>query len=111
MTIFVNLVLFALLWLSCTATAPIRLYKIGDLEIRIYTDRETMLLDMPVRGTLYNSAIEPLGQIVVGFYDREKKRIYSVDRVDVLIHELRHHLQPEWRHPPNSSDVPFHFPR
>jgi hypothetical protein len=35
---------------------------------------------------------------ILGYYDKETKRIFSIDDTRVLLHELKHYLEPQWRH-------------
>ena len=35
---------------------------------------------------------------VLGYYDRQNKRIYSINDARVLIHEFKHYLEPDWKH-------------
>jgi hypothetical protein len=49
---------------------------------------------------------------VSGYYDKENKRIYSINDARTVLHEFKHYLEPEWKHemesfqknppPPNS---------
>ena len=33
-----------------------------------------------------------------GYYDRQNKRIYSIDDARIVIHEFKHYLELDWRH-------------
>lgn len=35
---------------------------------------------------------------VSGYYDKENKRIYTIDDARTVIHEFKHYLEPDWRH-------------
>jgi hypothetical protein len=97
----VSLAALCLLLSSCaaaTSSGP-EIYRIGELEVRLYKNRETLAQELP----LILSTVEALSvgnkQIkVLGYFDRQKKRIYSVDDPRVLLHELKHYLEPDWRH-------------
>ncbi|MBI2540156.1 MAG: hypothetical protein HYW04_10260 [Deltaproteobacteria bacterium] len=82
-------------------------YRVGELEILVYRDREEMVKNLPdvprmVDGlTFGNQRIK-----LYGYHDREKKRIYSVDDIPTLIHEFKHYLEPNWEHPaPQFTDT------
>ena len=84
-----------------------KIYRVGELEILVYRDREAMVKDLPdlprfVEGLRFgNQQIK-----IYGYHDRENKRIYSVDDIPTLIHEFRHYLEPNWEHPaPQFTDV------
>ena len=90
------------LLLSSCAAAPSsgpEIYRIGELEVRLYRNRETLAQELP----LILSTVEALSVgdkliKVLGYFDRQKKRIYSIDDPRVLLHELKHYLEPDWRH-------------
>jgi len=96
-----SLAALCLLLSSCTAaiSSGPEIYRIGELEVRLYKNRETLAQELP----LILSTVEALSvgdkQIkVLGYFDRQKKRIYSIDDPRVLLHELKHYLEPDWRH-------------
>jgi hypothetical protein len=75
------------------------IFRVGELEVRLYQDREKMMRDLP--GSLAWAEALRIGgkQLkVLGYYDQENKRIFSVDDARVLLHELKHYLEPGWRH-------------
>jgi hypothetical protein len=97
----VSLAALCLLLSSCAAapSSGPEIYRIGELEVRLYKNRETLAQELP----LILSTVEALSvgnkQIeVLGYFDRQKKRIYSIDDPRVLLHELKHYLEPDWRH-------------
>jgi hypothetical protein len=72
---------------------------VGEVEVRLYQDRESMVRDLPPFFALLEATRVNNQQIKVnGFYDAEHKRIYSVDDAKVVIHEFKHYLEPAWRH-------------
>ena len=86
---------------SCAAamSSGPEIYRIGELEVRLYKSRESLAQALPP----ILSAVEAMSvgdkQIrVLGYFDRQQKRIYSIDDPRVLLHELKHYLEPDWRH-------------
>lgn len=74
-------------------------YRVGELEIRVYRDREEMVKDLPEVPRLVDGLRFGNQQIkLYGYHDRENKRIYSVDDIPTLIHEFKHYLEPKWEH-------------
>jgi len=74
-------------------------YRLGELEVRIYRDRDEMVKDLPEVPRLVDGLRLGNQQIkLYGYHDREKKRIYSVDDIPTLIHEFKHYLEPKWDH-------------
>lgn len=75
------------------------IFRVGEIEVRLYQDRESMLRDLPPFFALLEATRVSSQQIKVnGFYDPEHKRIYSIDDAKVVIHEFKHYLEPAWRH-------------
>lgn len=73
--------------------------RVGDLEVRLYQDRDRMSRELP-SSLAWTEALK-IGsrQVkVLGYYDKENKRIFSIDDTRVLLHELKHYLEPHWRH-------------
>lgn len=105
---FVFLLFTSLLLVSCSLSndrhgaSPRRepeIFKVGEVEVRLYQDREAMVRDLPPFFALLEAARVNNQQIKVnGFYDAEHKRIYSIDDAKVVIHEFKHYLEPAWRH-------------
>lgn len=83
------------------------IYRVGELEVRVYKDRETMVPDLPDLPKLIDGLRVGSKQIkLYGYHDRPNKRIYTVDDIQTLIHEFRHYLEPEWEHPsPLTADA------
>ena len=52
----------------------------------------------PILSTLAALSVGDKQIKVLGYFDRQKKRIYSIDDPRVLLHELKHYLEPDWRH-------------
>ena len=83
---------------AATSSGP-EIYRIGELEVRLYKNRETLAQDLPpVLSTLEALRVGGNQVQVLGYFDRQKKRIYSIDDPRVLLHELKHYLEPDWRH-------------
>ena len=75
------------------------IFRVGEVEVRLYQDRESMVRDLPPFFALLEASRVSDQQIKVnGFYDAEHKRIYSLDDARVVIHEFKHYLEPAWRH-------------
>ncbi len=76
------------------------IYRVGELEILVYRDREEMVKNLPELPRLVDGLRLGSQQIkIYGYHDRDKKRIYSVDDIPTLIHEFKHYLEPDWEHP------------
>src|SRR3989304_5050213 len=83
---------------AATSSGP-EIYRIGELEVRLYKNRETLAQDLPpVLSTLEALRVGGNQVQVLGYFDRQKKRIYSIDDPRVLLNELKHYLEPDWRH-------------
>lgn len=77
------------------------IYRIGELEVRVYKDRETMVPDLPDLPKLIDGLRVGSKQVkIYGYYDKVTRRIYTVNDIGTLIHELKHYLEPDWEHPP-----------
>jgi hypothetical protein len=75
------------------------IFRVGEVEVRLYQDRESMVRDLPPFFALLEATRVNNQRIKVnGFYDAEHKRIYSIDDAKVVIHEFKHYLEPAWRH-------------
>ena len=75
------------------------IFQIGEVEIRLYQDRQKMVQDLPpVLSLLEALKIGGRQTRVLGYYDRQNKRIYSMNDARVLIHEFKHYLEPDWKH-------------
>jgi hypothetical protein len=75
------------------------IFRVGDLEVRLYQDREKMSRDLPP--SLAAASALRIGSRhlqVLGYYDEQNKRIFSVNDARVLLHEIKHYLEPQWRH-------------
>ena len=71
----------------------------GDLEVRLYQDREKMSRDLPASLALAGALRIGGKQLqILGYYDEHNKRIFSVNDARVLLHEIKHYLDPHWRH-------------
>ena len=58
-----------------------------------------MTQDLPILLTLVDATRVADRQIkLLGYYDKEKKRIYAIDDARILLHEFKHYLEPDWRH-------------
>jgi len=97
---------------SCSANAPrtIRsnpeIFRVGELEIRLYSDRDQLVRSLPPIFALLAATRVGDSQIQVsGYYDKENKRIYAVNDARTVIHEFKHYLEPEWRHGTESAHM------
>jgi len=76
------------------------IYRVGELEVRVYKDRETMVPDLPDLPKLIDGLRVGSKQVkIYGYYDKATRRIYTVNDIGTLIHELKHYLEPDWGHP------------
>jgi hypothetical protein len=98
---FVFLAVLCFLLSACAATVSSKpeIYRIGELEVRLYKNHESLAQQLPP----LLSAVQALSvggtQVkVMGYFDRQNKRIYSLDDTRVLLHELKHYLEPDWKH-------------
>jgi len=97
----VFLAAICLLASACAAIAPSEpdVYRIGELEVRLYKDQGRMAQELPpVLSTVQALRVGGQPMKVLGYFDRQNKRIYSLDDVRVLLHELKHYLEPDWNH-------------
>ena len=79
---------------GCSVTIPPKVYRTGELTIRVYQSPDAMLKDMPdVFGYVAQAGFK-----AHGWYDKKTKTIYTIRSMSVLIHELRHYLEPSWQH-------------
>ena len=62
--------------------------NIGELTIRVYPTLLKLRADLPT------GANPKCG----GDYDKRTKTIYAVDLTRVLLHEIKHYLEPSWKH-------------
>lgn len=105
-TIFVSLLLLILnscstgrVGSTSTLRADPEIFRVGDLEVRLYQDREKMSRDLPPSLALAGALRIGGKQLqVLGYYDEQNKRIFSVNDARVLLHEIKHYLEPHWRH-------------
>jgi hypothetical protein len=90
-----------LLLSACAAAVPTQpeVYRLGDLEVRLYKNQESLAQHLPpVLSAVQALSVGGQQVKVLGYFDRQNKRIYSLDDTRVLLHELRHYLEPDWRH-------------
>ncbi len=95
------LALLCLLLSACAAAVPTQpeVYRLGDLEVRLYKNQESLAQQLPpVLSAVQALSVGGQQVKVLGYFDRQNKRIYSLDDTRVLLHELRHYLEPDWRH-------------
>lgn len=93
------IIALALLSACSTVKRAPEVYRVGELEVRLYQDREAMLDDLPAffRNT-EAAAVGGRRMETKGFFDRENKRIFCIDDARIVIHEFKHYLEPEWKH-------------
>jgi len=98
---FVFLTVLCLLLISCAAAVSSKpeIYRIGELEVRLFKDRESLAQQLPPLLSAVQALSVGGSQVkVMGYFDRQNKRIYSLDDTRVLLHELKHYLEPGWKH-------------
>jgi len=84
---------------SSTLRADPEIFRVGELEVRLYQDREKMTRDLPPSLALPGALRIGGKQLqIFGYYDEQNKRIFSVNDARVLLHEIKHYLEPHWRH-------------
>jgi len=84
---------------SSTLRADPEIFRVGELEVRLYQDREKMTRDLPPSLALPGAMRIGGKQLqILGYYDEQNKRIFSVNDARVLLHEIKHYLEPHWRH-------------
>jgi hypothetical protein len=67
--------------------------------VRLYQDQDKLARDLPVLLTLINATKIGDRQLrILGYYDKQKRRIYAIDDARIVIHEFKHYLEPDWRH-------------
>lgn len=104
--IFINLLLLFLnscstgtVGSSSTLRSDPEIFRVGELEVRLYQDREKMSRDLPPSLALAGALRIGGKQLqVLGYFDEPNKRIFSVNDARVLLHEIKHYLEPHWRH-------------
>jgi hypothetical protein len=88
------------------------IFQIGEVEVRLYQDRDKMARELPPFFGLLEATRVANQQIRVrGFYDPQNKRIYSIDDARVVIHEFKHYLEPGWRHEPQTPQMEIRPPK
>ena len=71
----------------------------GELEVRLYKDQAQLAQELPpVLAAVQALSIGGQRVQVLGYFDKQNKRIYSLDDTRVLLHELKHYFEPEWEH-------------
>jgi hypothetical protein len=84
---------------SSTLRADPEIFRVGELEVRLYQDREKMTRDLPPSLALAGAMRIGGKQLqILGYYDKQNNRIFSVNDARVLLHEIKHYLEPHWRH-------------
>jgi hypothetical protein len=108
-----RLICISLLFSACAVTSERNravgrgnpeIFRVGEIEVRLYQDRETMVKDLPAFLTLLEATRADDKQVRInGYYDKQNQRIYSIDDARIVIHEFKHYLEPDWRHGIESS--------
>lgn len=95
------LVLLLLACFGCATVAEPEIQHRDGAEIRLYKNSAEMMRALPptIR------ALAGIAQIQ-GWYDRERKIIYSIDDPRIVEHELKHHREPAWTHPVSCTYLP-----
>ncbi|MGH7766488.1 MAG: hypothetical protein ACREQP_03465 [Candidatus Binatia bacterium] len=98
---FVFLAVLCFLSSACAATVSSKpeIYRVGELEVRLYKNHGSLARELPpVLSAVQALSVGGAQVKVMGYFDRHNKRIYSLDDTRVLLHELKHYLEPEWKH-------------
>ena len=92
-----TLPLLALLLLG--ACAPVvRSYRVANYEVRIYRGQAEMEKEMPQAAFI---ACKLTHRVCEGVFDRREGVIYTKDEAELILHEIKHALEPDWRHGPD----------
>ena len=97
----VLLIAISLLISGCALTTPSspQVFRIGELEVRLYKDQAGLAQELPpVLAAVQGLTVGGQQVQVLGYFDKQNKRIYSLDDTRVLLHELKHYFEPEWEH-------------
>jgi hypothetical protein len=94
------LIAIGLLIGGCALTTPSpQVFRMGELEIRLYKDQADLTKELPpVLAAVQALSVGGQQLQVLGYFDKQNKRIYSLDDTRVLLHELKHYFEPEWEH-------------
>jgi hypothetical protein len=103
---FLLTALLPILLEACASTMPppllrpeVEIFRVGELEIRLYQDQEKMARELPQSLALFDALRVGNKRLrVLGYYDEPNRRIYSINDARVLLHEIKHYLEPHWRH-------------
>ena len=102
--ILTGIVLLALVSGCAVTTAQVsvsrnvEVYKIGQFTIRIYDNPEMLMADLKrLKLPLFDPELLP-GITIVGNHDKKTLTVYSIRDVYILMHELKHLLEPDWTH-------------
>ncbi|HXF76386.1 MAG TPA: hypothetical protein VNN13_09865 [Methylomirabilota bacterium] len=103
---FLLTALLPILLEACASTMPapllrseVEIFRVGELEIRLYQDQERMARELPQSLALFDALRVGNKRLrVLGYYDEPNRRIYSINDARVLLHEIKHYLEPHWRH-------------
>src|SRR3972149_12237571 len=83
---------------SSAMRSDVEIFRVGELEIRLYQDQDSMARELPASLALVDALrIGGKRLRVLGYYDNQNKRIYSINDARVLLHEIKHYLEPSWR--------------
>ena len=77
----------------------VRTVRLGEFTVRLYTDRQRLEADIE-RVFIFVPALRGAGVTTSGFYDRRTKTVYATDDPLIVLHELKHALEPGWNHAP-----------
>lgn len=79
--------------------SDVEIFRVGELEVRLYQDQDSMARELPASLALVDALrIGGKRLRVLGYFDNQNKRIYSINDARVLMHEIKHYLEPNWRH-------------
>lgn len=74
-------------------------YDLGKITVVVYPDADSLIDNLdPIR----RMVMESVGGKTYGYVENlasAKPTLHTIDDLSNFLHELKHYLQPEWRHP------------
>lgn len=77
-----------------------REYRIGELKVRLHMTFQSLYEDLPAQARIDAAS---MGERYFGFYSAIDKTIWSLAEAEALLHEIKHYLEPKWRHATDCS--------
>ena len=90
-------IILAVTLAGCATVQPTWTVQVGEFTVRLYADRQRLEADIE-KISIFIPALQGLGLGFSGFYDRRTKTIYAIDDPLIILHELKHALDPGWSH-------------